>query len=611
QVRQQDRLSAAVTLVTLFAVLLVVRLLVGRLLNRPLAELSDIVGAYEVGDYARSAASIRYVEFRQFGAVLDSMRQKIRGQLDELQAANVRLSEEALVRQRAHEAERLLRAAIEQTPDSVVISDTTARIVYVNPAFTAVTGYTREEAVGASTRLLESGEHDEVFFAGLWEKVRNGATWHGHLVNQKKGGERFVEDAIIAPVRNDAGAITNYIAVKRDITRELEREEQLRHAQRMEAVGQLAGGVAHDFNNILGAITMELEMLELEQELTPAMKRTIQDVRESVDRAANLTRQLLMFSRRQAMSVQVHDLNVVVADLLRMLKRVIGERIIVSFARPNAAVPFTGDSGMIEQVVMNLCVNARDAMPDGGRLTISTSVAVVDEDHVHTDPGARPGRFACLEVADTGSGMSASTRHRIFEPFFTTKDVGKGTGLGLATTHGLVAQHDGWIEVDSELGRGSTFRVYLPAAESETVTAEPAREEEIEGGSSTVLVVEDEALLRRLIVKSLRRLGYAVLEASHGVEAMQVWGESAGRIDVLLTDMVMPQGLSGIELGVQLRQKKPQLKVVVMSGYSTQLTGEKGVAAHEFDFLSKPFTLASLGSVVRRALERSSSVRSV
>ncbi|MFI5311219.1 MAG: PAS domain-containing protein, partial [Gemmatimonadales bacterium] len=199
QVRQQDRLSAAVTLVTLFAVLLVVRLLVGRLLNRPLAELSDIVGAYEIGDYTRSAASIRYVEFRQFGAVLDSMRQKIRGQLDELQAANVRLSEEALVRQRAHEAERLLRAAIEQTPDSVVISDTSARIVYVNPAFTAVTGYTRDEAVGASTRLLESGEHDEVFFAGLWEKLRNGATWHGHLVNQKKGGERFVEDAIIAP----------------------------------------------------------------------------------------------------------------------------------------------------------------------------------------------------------------------------------------------------------------------------------------------------------------------------------------------------------------------------------------------------------------------------
>jgi PAS domain S-box-containing protein len=512
--------------------------------------------------------------------------------------------ESALARHRAHAAERLLRAAIEQTPESVVMTNTAGGVVYVNPAFTAITGYSREEALGKSPNILKSGRHDAAFYEALWSTVLSGETWHGQITNRKKNGDLFVEDSIIAPVRDPRGVVTNYIAVKRDITRELEQEERFRHAQRMEAVGQLAGGIAHDFNNILGAIILELEMLQLEHELPDPMTRAIHEVRRSVERAANLTRQLLMFSRRQAMNVQPQDLNVVVADLLRMLMRVIGENISVAFARSETPVPFEGDAGMIEQIVMNLCVNSRDAMPTGGRLTITTRIADVDAEAARRNAEARPGRFACLEVSDTGHGMTPEVLLRLFEPFFTTKDVGRGTGLGLATTHGLVAQHHGWIEVDSEVGRGSTFRIYLPALEA--VVAESKRKSQpvVMGGTATILVVEDEPLIRPTLVRSLSRLGYRVVEAANGVEALRVWASEEGRIDLVLTDMVMPEGVSGSELSMQLRRMKPNLKVIIMSGYSRQRATGSDYSAHDIDYLAKPFTLGTLGDTVRRVLER-------
>jgi PAS domain S-box-containing protein len=516
--------------------------------------------------------------------------------------------ESALARHRAHSAERLLRAAIEQTPESVVMTNTSGGVVYVNPAFTAITGYSRDEMLGHNPNLLKSGRHDAAFYGEMWGTLLSGGTWRGQITNRKKNGDLFVEDAIIAPVRDPRGVVTNYIAVKRDITREIEQEERFRHAQRMEAVGQLAGGIAHDFNNILGAIILELEMLQLEHELPDAMTRAIHEVRRSVERAANLTRQLLMFSRRQAMNVQPQDLNVVVADLLRMLMRVIGENITVAFARSDTPVPFEGDAGMIEQIVMNLCVNARDAMPDGGRLTITTRIADVDAEAARRNAEARPGRFAFLEVSDTGHGMTPEVLLRLFEPFFTTKDVGRGTGLGLATTHGLVAQHQGWIEVESDVGQGSTFRVYLPALEA--VVAETKRKSQpvVMGGTATILVVEDEPLIRPTLVRSLRRLGYHVVEASNGVEALRVWASEEGRIDLVLTDMVMPEGVSGSELSMQLRRMKPNLKVIIMSGYSRQRATGADFTAHDIDYLAKPFTLGALGDTVRRVLEREEAV---
>jgi len=508
----------------------------------------------------------------------------------------------ALARYRANAAQHLLRAAIEQSPDCVLISDIAGRFVYANEAFTTLTGYSRAEALAAGPGLLRGDAHPASFYVAVWEGLRRGETWRGRITNRCRDGRDLVVDAIIAPVRDETGTITNFIAVESDVTQELVREQRFQHAQRMDAVGQLAGGIAHDFNNILGAITMELELLEMEPALPDSVRQVTADVRASAQRAANLTRQLLMFSRRQVMTMRAHDLNVVVSDLLRMLSRLIGEQVVIDFGPTAQPAVFEGDAGMIEQVIVNLCLNARDAMPAGGTLTVRTRLVTRDGDGIPQPSDAAPGRFALLEIGDTGTGMSSDTLSHLFEPFFTTKDVGKGTGLGLATAHGLIAQHRGWIEVESVTGEGSTFRVYLPALDSEP--AAPVTDPVMEAIASpaTVLLVEDEAPVRRVVGRGLRRLGYHVLEASDGVEALRVWRAAGGDIQLLLTDMVMPEHLSGLELALQLRAEKPSLRVVIMSGYDIRLLGDNSRLMEDIDFLGKPFSIASLGEVVTRLL---------
>ncbi len=508
----------------------------------------------------------------------------------------------ALARYRANAAQHLLRAAIEQSPDCVLMSDTDGNFVYANEAFTTLTGYSRAEALAAGPGLLRGDAHPASFYAAVWEGLRRGETWRGRITNRCRDGRDLVVDAIIAPVRDETGLITNFIAVESDVTQELVREQRFQHAQRMDAVGQLAGGIAHDFNNILGAITMELELLEMEPALPDSVRQVTADVRASAQRAANLTRQLLMFSRRQVMTMRAHDLNVVVSDLLRMLSRLIGEQVVIDFGPMAQPAVFEGDAGMIEQVIVNLCLNARDAMPAGGTLTVRTRLVSREGDAIPQPSDAAPGRFALLEIGDTGSGMSSDTLSHLFEPFFTTKDVGKGTGLGLATAHGLIAQHRGWIEVDSVAGEGSTFRVYLPALDSEP--AAPVTDPVMEAIASpaTVLLVEDEAPVRRVVGRGLRRLGYHVLEASDGVEALRVFRAAEGDIQLLLTDMVMPEHLSGLDLALQLRAEKPSLRVVIMSGYDIRLLGDNSRLMEDIDFLGKPFSIASLGEVVTRLL---------
>ena len=508
----------------------------------------------------------------------------------------------AIARYRANAAQRLLRAAIEQSPDAVLISDIDGRFVYVNEAFTSLTGYSRAEALAAERGLLRSEAHPAAFYAAVWERLERGDTWRGRITNRHHDGHDLVVDAIIAPVRDENGAISNYIAVESDVTQELVREQRFQHAQRMDAVGQLAGGIAHDFNNILGAITMELELLEMDQSLPDNVRQVTSDVRSSAQRAANLTRQLLMFSRRQVMTMRAHDLNVVVSDLLRMLSRLIGEQVVVDFGPTAQPAVFEGDAGMIEQVIVNLCLNARDAMPVGGTLTVRTRLVTRDVDAIPQPSDVAPGRFAMLEIGDTGTGMSAETLGHLFEPFFTTKDVGKGTGLGLATAHGLIAQHRGWIEVESVPGEGSTFRVYLPALDSEPAAPVPEPMMEAIASPATVLLVEDEAPVRRVVGRGLRRLGYHVLEANDGVEALQVWRDAGGDIQLLLTDMVMPEHLSGLDLALQLRAEMPSLRVIIMSGYDIRLLGDNSRLMEDIDFLGKPFSIVALGEVVMRLL---------
>jgi CheY-like chemotaxis protein len=383
-------------------------------------------------------------------------------------------------------------------------------------------------------------------------------------------------------------------------------EEQLRQAQKMEAIGQLAGGVAHDFNNILAAMLLQLGLLRLDANLTPDLAAALGQLEKGANRAAGLTRQLLTFSRRQLMKVKPLDLNELLADLLKMLRRLLGEHIDLMVQGETGPLWIEADAGMVEQVVMNLCVNARDAMPQGGRLTIKTESRTFETADAETRPEAQPGKFVCLTVADTGCGMDEATQARIFEPFFTTKDIGKGTGLGLATAYGIVRQHLGWIEVESKVGQGSMFRVFLPAQRMPP-SGSPARSSPeaplAPRGRETILVVEDEESVRRLAVSCLQRLGYRVLEASNGVEALQRWNEVAGRIDLLLTDKVMPEGINGLELAERLRAMNRRLKVIISSGYSLELTRPTTWSERGVKFLAKPYEFETLAVMVRKCLD--------
>ncbi|MEP6999201.1 MAG: ATP-binding protein [bacterium] len=507
----------------------------------------------------------------------------------------------ALSRHRARTAERMLRAAIEQIPESVVMTDPFGRIEYVNAAFGAFTGYALAEVFGRGAQMLRSNDHGADFYEGIEQALRSGKAWQGRLSSRRRSGEPFFVDAVITPVRNARGEVSHYVGIGHDVTHELKREEQLRHSQRLEAVGQLAGGIAHDFNNIMGAMLMELELLEMEQTVSEELVEGIHSVRASIDRAAQLTRQLLLFSRRQAMKVQPHDLNLIVAELLRMLTRLLGEHVPIDFVS-SAPLFVDVDAGMIEQVLTNLSVNARDAMPTGGRLTIAVDRVEFDAGAAEAQPNARVGSFARIRVEDTGSGMTTEVQRRMFEPFFTTKDVGKGSGLGLATTYGIVAQHNGWIDVTSALARGTTIQIYLPMLEGTPayvgVRSAPSRRR----GNEMILVVEDEEVLRSMVSRALRQLGYHVFEAASGPEALAMWGDLGGRVDLVLTDMVMP-GISGLELTSRLRALKNDVEVIVMSGYSVDLVHEGDMAVREVHFLSKPFTIAALSEIVRSALD--------
>lgn len=390
-----------------------------------------------------------------------------------------------------------------------------------------------------------------------------------------------------------------------DITERLNLEEQLRQLQKMESVGQLAGGVAHDFNNILTIIQGYCNLLQLEDQLPPRDAESLRQIATAAERAAGLTKQLLAFSRKQVMRPQRLNLNEVVGNLTKMLQRILGEDIVLQFSWEGDVPTVHADTGMIEQVLMNLAVNARDAMPQGGRLMISTTALKVGAEYIRRHPEARPGEFVCLSVRDSGCGIPPEVLPHIFEPFFTTKDVGKGTGLGLATVYGIVAQHQGWIEVNSHLGEGTTLRVCLPAAgEPEDTADDVEAAAPVRGGCETILVVEDEAGVRSLLRDVLRRYGYRVLEAVSGAAALEVWRQHGAEVDLLLTDMVMPDGLTGGELARRLTAERPDLKVIYSTGYSEELLGRNLSVEEGVNFLQKPYNPTKLAQTIRDCLDR-------
>jgi two-component system, cell cycle sensor histidine kinase and response regulator CckA len=391
-----------------------------------------------------------------------------------------------------------------------------------------------------------------------------------------------------------------------DITDRLNLEAQLRQSQKMESIGQLAAGVAHDFNNMLTVIQGHSGMLLARANLPSELLDSTQAIYLSADRAARLTRQLLMFSRKNVMKSEPLDLRKVVSDLSNMLKRLLGETVTLEFNPPTELPLVLADTGMVEQVIMNLSVNARDAMPEGGALTISTDLVELDKDYVRSHPEAHLGASVCLRVSDAGCGMDSATMARIFEPFFTTKEVGKGTGLGLATVYGIVKQHEGWIEVSSEVGKGSTFKVFFPASGEFATAPAPVTSPAapVQGGSETILVVEDEPVLRDMAHLILQDCGYQVLEAGSGAEALQVWERNPGRIDLVLSDVVMPGGMSGRDLAVKLVASHPQLRIIFTSGYNVEETNTDFFRPGRAVFLQKPYTRADLAKAVRECLDK-------
>lgn len=510
-----------------------------------------------------------------------------------------------LAHTRLTQIQKRLSAAIDQTSDTVIITDTGGRITYVNPAFERISGYSRTEVIGQNPRLLKSGQQSAAFYQELWATIRAGRVWRGRLINKKKDGTLYTEDATISPIQDRQRTIVNYVAVKRDISRELRLEEQFHQAQKMDAVGRLAGGVAHDFNNLLTVINGYSSVL-LRGELPDPeiLRHFIEQIHQAGERAANLTRQLLAFSCKQVLKPEILDLNQIVTDMHRLLKRLIGETISLIIRLHPTPVMTKVDRGQLEQVIMNLAVNARDAMPGGGQLIFETSPIYLAESYTQHYVDVIPGNYILLLVSDTGTGIEPVNLNRIFEPFFTTKAAGKGTGLGLATVHGIIKQSGGHIEVDSVVGAGTSFKIYLPQSHGPDQPSTPDQtSSDLPRGNETILVAEDDHWVRQIAVSILRNQGYNVLIAADGTDALRLNEMYPETIDLLLTDVVMPD-LNGQELAKRLRNLRPALKVIFMSGYTQDDPALQEILSMEnVAYLRKPFTQEPLSRMIRHILD--------
>jgi two-component system cell cycle sensor histidine kinase/response regulator CckA len=499
---------------------------------------------------------------------------------------------------------RLHAAALEAAIHAIVITDSTGTILWVNQAFTDLTGYGREESIGQNPRILKSGEHDRSFYNNLWSTIQSGHVWRGEVRNRKKDGSAYTEEMTITPFLAPSGEITHFIAIKQDATEKKNLEAQYRQAQKMEAVGRLAGGVAHDFNNILGVITgyseISLDLLEPEH----AVSKHLRKIKTAADRAASLTKQLLAFSRQQVVYPRTVDLNTIVKKMEDMLQRLVGADVSIRVKGATPLGSIKADVGQLEQVLMNLAMNARDAMANGGQITIETRNVELDDSYRREHEPIQPGPYVMLSVSDSGSGMDETTKARIFEPFYTTKEPGKGTGLGLSTVYGIVKQSGGFIWVYSELGKGTTFKLYFPCVSEIAEALNRSSEYFVPGGGSeTILLVEDDEALRELTAVTLRDAGYTVWEASNARTALELGAIHGGSVHLLLSDIVIPE-TSGVHLFSLLRASAPDLKVILMSGYATETLARHSPIPPDVIFIEKPFTRDSLLSTIRMVLNK-------
>ena len=502
-------------------------------------------------------------------------------------------------------SEMLFHSVWENSVDGMRLTDEQGNIVAVNDPFCKLLGISREELEGKPLTIIYADADDP---QRILEKYRQRFK---ERVIEKQIERRFtLPDGKIVTLEETGsfvelrGQPSLLLGLFRDVTAQKRLEEQLRQSQKMEAIGQLAGGVAHDFNNILTVIQGHASLLMSGGGLSDLSSRSAQQIAQAAERASGLTRQLLTFGRRQFMQLKCLDMNEVVGNMTKMLSRLLGEHIALQINYFIEPAPVQADASMMEQVLLNLAVNARDAMPKGGQLMIRIEVLDVDSWHVAQHHEAHAGRFVCVSTSDKGCGIAPENMRRIFEPFFTTKEVGKGTGLGLATVYGIVKQHQGWVEVESEVGKGTRFRVYLPCSTQSVGPSETTHvEKTVRGGTETILVVEDEAPVRELVCDLLAGHGYKILQAESGRKALDVWNQSKDQIDLVLTDLVMPDRMNGRELAERLWLEKPDLKVIFTSGYSAEVVGKDFVMRRGLNYLQKPYHPQRLASVVRDCLD--------
>ncbi len=507
---------------------------------------------------------------------------------------------EALVMKKLASQEHLIMRAIDESGEAMSITDAIGIIGYVNPQFEKVKGYSKDDIIGKNifTDILWGDAKDSML-----RDVINGDMWSGTTKGITKDNKEYYEFISMIPVKNEAGEINKFVYISRDMTKEKQLEEQLFRVQRMEVIGRFAGGVAHDFNNIITAIIGYANLLRMKIKEGDPLRTYIEPILSSCERAANLTKGILAFSRKQVINLRTLNLNEAIKRIEGLLLRIIGEDIEIKTKLPDEKIIVLADSGQIEQVLMNLCTNARDAMPNGGILTIETSVIRLSKDYVKGHFDVRPGIYALIAVSDTGIGMDRKTMENIFEPFYTTKEVGKGTGLGLSIVYGIIKQHNGDIHVYSEQGLGTTFKIYLPvASDNEHVTKQDALPLP-RGGSETILLAEDDSNVRKMMTEVLQKYGYTIIEAVDGEQAINLYTENKDRIKLLLLDLIMPK-MTGKEAYSEIIKADPQIKTIFLSGYADDIVEQKGMLQTDLYFLSKPVSPYELLRKIREVLDK-------
>lgn len=488
---------------------------------------------------------------------------------------------------------RLQSGALEAAANAIVITDNKGVIQWANAAFTAFTGYSLEEAIGKTPNLLKSGKHDQAFYQKLWNTILAGEVWHGELINRRKDGSFYTEDMTITPMKDNSGAVTHFIGVKQDITARKQFEEKLMQTERLDSIGRLTSGVAHDLNNIITPIILSAEMLRTTEQ-PETRECLLSSIEECAQRGAAVVNQILTFARGNKGERKQLQLANNVVEMENFLQQTFPKNLTITSSIPDDIWPVMSDHTQIHQVLLNLCINARDAMSEGGTLHLSVENAEIDAAFSSMAPDAKPGDYAMLSIADTGTGIPREIISKIFDPFFTTKEVGKGTGLGLSTVIGIVRSHDGFVIVDSREGLGTTFKVFLPRDTAGTPRQRvlPSTEE-MQGAGATILLVDDETLITKAIAMVLENKGYKVLTAANGNEALALYGKHAKEIAVVLTDMMMP-GMDGVALSRTLKEINPRIKILVSTGHASESTQTELHALGVDGILRKPYDARKL-----------------